>query len=338
MKNIYYPIIRIPENLISAMISKIPLPDAPNPPTKPTKGKASSSGFLAIGIGIIIVEAVNGASIETIGYTLFIVLILTLVLYIKDVYDKEKEYDKNLSSFYDKSKQWELKKKQYEKDIQTIRNPIDTKIYRKRLILELLKKTEKPLKGQLTPKRGFSENYFYEHLKEQFPNMIFRNYILEEFSNNRAYQPDFILQDKITGLHIDIEIDEPYVFENKKPIHYIDEDGIHTDINRDHYFNLKGWIVIRFAENQIVETPLECCKVVSNIIRAVTKRNFMKDFKSEFKINTKCWTKNVALKLAENNERKKYIENINFSNFKTNEHNNEIIIMSKSYEGDDLPF
>ena len=128
------------------------------------------------------------------------------------------------------------------------------------------------------------------------------------------------------------------MFENKKPIHYIDEDGIHTDINRDHYFNLKGWIVIRFAENQIVETPLECCKVVSNIIRAVTKRNFMKDFKSEFKINTKCWTKNVALKLAENNERKKYIENINFSNFKTNEHNNEIIIMSKSYEGDDLPF
>lgn len=132
-------------------------------------------------------------------------------------------------------------------------------MHRLELILEEIKFTINPNKEIKNSKRGIAEEYFENYLNKWFKNRVYKNYEFSDIEYTRGYCPDFIIQED-SNLHIDIEIDEPYDFIGKKQIHYT-VDNIHINTNRDSPFtNTCGWIVIRFAEEQVVRYPNECCR------------------------------------------------------------------------------
>lgn len=148
-----------------------------------------------------------------------------------------------------------------------------------------------------------------------------KNYILH------YYEPDFIIKlDK--GIYLDIEIDEPYVGNNGKIIHYFDEEfNQSVDAVRDQFFLKNNWIIIRFAEEQIFKQPQACCKFIGEVIKNL---NLEFDMSIFTKINTlknvKVWNKEDALIMMRKRYRETYFpqsirnsikKNIEGNNFET---------------------
>lgn len=99
-------------------------------------------------------------------------------------------------------------------------------------------------------RKGTSEAYFAEKLIAEFGDAI----KVDQVTEDGIYFPDFIYECPDTGLLIDIEIDEPYTLNERKPIHYV---GC-GDENRNEYFVSNNWCVIRFNERQIVKHADAC--------------------------------------------------------------------------------
>lgn len=124
-----------------------------------------------------------------------------------------------------------------------------------------LAKTVKPGHNN-RPIRGQSEKEFESDLKRHFPGKIYVGKTLHnpQFDRGFSYTADFAYIDE-NRLHIDIEIDEPYAYQTRKPIHFID-----CDRDRNHFFLSRGWIVIRFCEEQIVRYPGACCRAIAQVV------------------------------------------------------------------------
>jgi hypothetical protein len=119
------------------------------------------------------------------------------------------------------------------------------------------------------------------------------------------YNPDFAYIDKEINLFIDIEIDEPYISNNRKPIHYV---GYFKDKIRNDFFNNRGWIVIRFSEEQVVRYPHSCCKFIAQQIAEITRNSAIT---SQFAQTPDLqpqqqWTKKDAIEMATREERDDY--------------------------------
>ncbi|MGI8935818.1 MAG: DUF559 domain-containing protein, partial [Phormidesmis sp.] len=106
-------------------------------------------------------------------------------------------------------------------------------------------------------------------------------------------------------LHIDIEVDEPYVYHTKHAIHY---DTSEKDYKRNQFFADKGWIVIRFSEQQVVCHPDSCCKTVAQKIAQVTgDRSTMSILVDIPELpQQKQWTETEAIQMAARRERDNY--------------------------------
>lgn len=83
--------------------------------------------------------------------------------------------------------------------------------------------------------------------------------------DGHKYEPDLVYMDKQKGIYIDIEIDEPHTW-NKKPCHYLDQNGTSRDWKRDNLFVSAGWTVIRFSERQIFSETKSCIGYITRII------------------------------------------------------------------------
>lgn len=102
-------------------------------------------------------------------------------------------------------------------------------------------------------KIGFTENFFEQKLKRYFKSHILKNVVLND-EKKYPYQPDYVFHYDERDLYIDIEIDEPYAYHSKKPIHI-------DDNKRNNYFLQKGWSIIRFAEVWIFRFDLCQCEM-----------------------------------------------------------------------------
>ncbi|WP_069791281.1 hypothetical protein A5482_014715 (plasmid) [Cyanobacterium sp. IPPAS B-1200] len=144
---------------------------------------------------------------------------------------------------------------------------------RKRYLSRPLKdKVKKLLKGKvrtlepLTPSAtvGVSEKQFLAVLQKYFGQRVnFPNGVFSIIGTTFEYTPDIVYQDSYTGLTIDIEIDEPYAGKSKEPHHCNDND---KDRNRDDFFLKRNWVVVRFAEEQVVKYPVACAYYLSKVI------------------------------------------------------------------------
>lgn len=161
---------------------------------------------------------------------------------------------------------------------------------------------EKNLIDYKNYKMGFSESFFDQKLQRYFKNHILKNVVIND-GKLYPYQPDYVFYYDEHDLYIDIEIDEPYEYKSKKPIHLNDD-------KRNNYFLNKGWHIIRFAEIQIVKYPELCCKIISQHIRNATGENiWIEGFHELEDLQIiKAWNVNESYDMAINSYRQTYLE------------------------------
>ncbi len=156
---------------------------------------------------------------------------------------------------------------------------------------------------------GATEYGFYRFLKRHFGDRIYRRWVVQ--LDGTDYHPDFVFFDPPTRLRIDIELDEPYGLRDRLPIHVVEatEKGeVRVDERRDTAFITGKWVVVRFAESQVVLDPEGCCRVLADIIMRVTGETFSDLTDAEPVTPTPRWTRAQANTWAEENYRYAFIE------------------------------
>ena len=305
-----YPIIKYPKIYGHVMEEQIPVPDFPKKPEKPSKQEGQFGGFTIAGIFVVIIEAMVGASIEVIGVTMSFFFIVDIFSWISDSSKKSNNYKHLLEEYNLEIKKYEEKLIEHRLSVLKIRNSTDTLDYRKKRFLDYIKLTSRPREKYINMNRGKSEIFFYKVLLRWFPTKIFTDHIISRFEDAEPYIPDYIFQDEGSNMHIDIEIDEPYMLNSHEPIHYL-EDGTHSDETRDAFFQSMGWFVIRFSEEQVVKYPEACCQVIADLIFEIIGQDFRKDQISSLK-EKDCWDYKIALDLAHLRYRENYLNTVEF--------------------------
>lgn len=114
------------------------------------------------------------------------------------------------------------------------------------------------------------------------------------------FSPDYTFICKLTGLHIDIEIDEPYVWESKEPIHFIGS----FDDERNNVFLSRNWCLIRFAEEQVVSWPDDCVGLINNFVKAIQNKSLQ--IQNTVPVVSR-WSYDDSINLAKTNSRNRYL-------------------------------
>jgi len=255
------------------------------------------SEVFAVLAGLIGLSLVNGSINDG-----FAVLPKTTLEY-KDLGKKTKEFEQEVIEYELKLAQYRYKSKteeenylreisKYNQVFNEQKTEIIKMIHHKNLIPH-----HKAKRIFYPPKRGAAEIKFLETARRTISNHFF----LDMGIDQNTYYPDLTLICPITGLHINIEIDEPYTLSDKLPIHYFGEDE-----KRNNYFLDHNWCVVRFTEEQVIKHPEEAVGTIISIIRSIT--NLEPSYKSSLK-RFKVWTYEDAVIMANKNYRQKYLEN-----------------------------
>jgi hypothetical protein len=195
--------------------------------------------------------------------------------------------------------------KVYEQESRLIKDEDYIKEFRKTKRKDFFRTSLKPHleMSSTNAKKGVSENYFLTFLADTFGSKILCGYSLS-IDPTLSFVPDFTIFDKELGYHIDIEIDEPYIGKNGKPIHFLESN---YDKWRDFYFMNSNWVVIRFAEEQIIRYPEICCDFIANVINEICQSLSYIESKNLNLPKVKRWTKEEAHEMAFNRYRNTYL-------------------------------
>ncbi|MBA7538806.1 hypothetical protein ES705_31083 [subsurface metagenome] len=168
-----------------------------------------------------------------------------------------------------------------------------------------------PRKGR-TGRKGFKEDDFKTYLTQHFNNAfeIYNDRFITVKGSSKPYEPDFTFTDEKNGINIflDIEIDEPYEGINdmasRKATHFQ-----YADTKRNNAFKKRGWIVIRFAEIQVHQAPLQCCLFVADVIKSIHPKFEIPSALSKVREITpiKQWTKEEAKRWSKEKYREQYL-------------------------------
>lgn len=311
-----YPVLKIPKKILDIDVQipeiKIPEPTVPlrtKKPVKPVKSKLikpKKLRFILISLGVfflsifIPIPMPHRAIVLLLGFT-----VGTLIYFNNNLQyaTKKTEYDSALRQYEHALKQWQDQELSITNShSQILTNQIDF-IQRNKVIehykhrfnqLEVLS----PTPGSSAPK-GRTEFSFYDKLNRYFPGQILIDYKMVKYVEY-PYTPDFILHLPAWNLYVDIEIDEPYDAKKKKPTHCID---VPKDTNRDDFFLEKNWVVIRFAEEQIIISPKSCCKFIASVVSALTGQLIPEELQNTPRLrDVPRWNTKKAKRMA----RKKY--------------------------------
>jgi len=111
------------------------------------------------------------------------------------------------------------------------------------------------------------------------------------------YCPDLaLLVEGRPDIRIDVEIDEPYEANTRKPIHYLSC----GDMFRDHLLNRYGWTVVRLASSQIQKEPSVCANWLAELTNVMIAggQQLSGHVFSAVPTPADMWTRNEALKMA----------------------------------------
>jgi hypothetical protein len=152
---------------------------------------------------------------------------------------------------------------------------------------------------------GVSEQFFLTHAQKYFSTACFgRKHPHPNREEKYWYSSD--IEIILPGLGIQVEIDEPYEGKQSRPHHCSDDSG---DKQRDIFFLERGWIIIRFAERQVVESPVACCRVIGQVLAELTGERSCLDAigKQQPLAKTATWTTKEAMVMAKKNFRHQYL-------------------------------
>lgn len=186
-------------------------------------------------------------------------------------------------------------------------SPEGIKDFRKNILFQCLQDTETYDGKTEKACEGASEKAFGEYLTKYFNNNIKQNLALTIPDFTYPYSPDFAYIHEESNLHIDIEIDEPYIYFSGEPNHYLNKE---KDWIRNQFFLDKKWIVLRFSEEQVVRHPDSCCKLIAEIVYKFTyDESILDDFVQIPDLEPiKVWTYEEAEKMAVCQFRNQYLK------------------------------
>jgi very-short-patch-repair endonuclease len=342
----YYPIVKIPQSLIDVQNIVPLLPSKPKEPTKPelimpkepVKKEADKLGIW----GILWLTLIAGSTIfylfgektrnvfENMAGSFMISFV---VISIYSFFRNSNEDDKADSDYikakllYEKActdakKKYQIELSDYKTKIEKYKEAIanwDTVIkektstdYINNLKVSSLNnwlckyQVNRLVDDEWLPRRGVTEFEFEKILKEQLgANSVVSNQSLYSLFSNTiplSYIPDFIITFE-NDLKVIIEIDEPYIGATGAPIHYI---GCEDD-NRDVSILNYHFVIIRFAEIQIVKYPLYCCNLISSIHKNISGFKIEQEVANSNIQKTKRWSKEEAHRMAFSRFRNSYL-------------------------------
>lgn len=166
------------------------------------------------------------------------------------------------------------------------------------VFLSNLKPISKAVRSNEEGKRGKTELHFLNRLYDKFGSQI--KVDMAPTKDYQFYFPDFTFICEKTGLHIDIEIDEPYSYSEKKPIHHTET----NDDERNRYFLEQNWCIVRFSEKQIIKEMDNCVSLIEEIVNSIHSKSL--DFSTNIVNPDKRWTYEEALVMIHNNTRNSY--------------------------------
>lgn len=182
------------------------------------------------------------------------------------------------------------------------------------LILETLEERESIYDFYICEaKKGISEAYFLNFLQTWFdyPWRIVEHCQFKQ--DNYTPTADFVLINDDFNIAIDIEIDEPYAFQDYTPIHLVEDKKY---IFRDNFFLNLNYIVVRFAEYQIAQHPDYCCLTILKALNQLLDPEFKIQIPDTVRITplkpedwlVKTWTKQESIIMAQNKVRDFYLQ------------------------------
>ena len=183
---------------------------------------------------------------------------------------------------------------------------------------------------------GISEGHFGSALVDWFNSCVFTEVGVYSANLNTILLPDFLIYDSRTNFHLAIEVEEPYTYNTKEPIHYISENwssgsGVamaygdaydaypagDSDVRfRNDEISKCGWFVATFSEKLVVKQANECCKFLAERIESILGRSLSRMDPRGFRLPDRdpMWTYEEAAALAAKDYRLSYLGNPTNSN------------------------
>jgi hypothetical protein len=310
----HYPIVLLPTEIDRLKDERPPIPtlDIPAPqPLQIEPPKPVSKSIVVVQATAVTIPSTALISQKITGLGLFIFLAGMGAIAartwqkFKNYARLKGSYERQLAARDEEIAEYQQKKRWHEEESQT---PERIAEFQFKLLLEILKRTIPHDGTDSKAQRGRSEYSFKEQLRQYFPDRIQTGLTLTIPDYPHPYTPDFAYIDEELNLYVDLEIDEPYYkrkkYKQKKLTHYV---GAIKDERRNNFFLNKGWIVIRFSEEQAVCHPASCCKTIDRVIAGVTRRSIDSRFDSIPDLQPqKQWTIETAKQMADEDYRDKY--------------------------------
>ncbi len=310
----HFPVILIPPSIQQAKSARLPtntftelLPQQPG--TKPQK---LNYPFIAVEVALaIIISAAISSGSAGLGFLLFIAAAGAIGFQswqqIKTYPQRKLEHQREVSDYPKKLEDYDRRKRQHEQENKASQSPERVAEFQYQLLRDILRRTSPhDGDGSIAPK-GEAEDKFGDCLRQYFPGKIHSGLTLNIRDYPHPYTPDFAYLDSSLKLHIDIELDEPYAYKTKEPTHYL---GAWKDNNRNDFFLDKGWLVIRFSEEQVVRHPKSCCKTIASAIAEVLgDSSVLNQFANVPNLQQMShWTQSEAEDMAASGYRDKYLQ------------------------------
>ena len=284
-----YPITHLPQAIKEAL-SKQPTKPVfkESYPLKPTEPQPISVSLLSVGTVLVIAVTLTLSSVG-IELALGFLSLGSLAIF---ALAQQQRY-----SFAKRHRDYQEQLRNYEQKVAESQKPENVEEYRRQEVRRALNQTIPNHTKNTGAIKGKSEAKFEQYLNRYFPRQIYTALALIIPNFKHPYTADFTYIDKEIKLFIDIEIDEPYIYNTREPRHYI---GYWKDQIRNDFFNNKGWIVIRFSEEQVVRYPHSCCKFIAQQIAEITRNS---PITSQFAQTPDLqpqqqWTKKEAIEMA----------------------------------------
>jgi hypothetical protein len=219
---------------------------------------------------------------------------------------EQRRYDDDIKNHPTRERQYEQARQEHNRQTAKILEPENVRQFQLALIRQEIQSTRSHDLENNNAQTGFCEPMFGRYLLGYFSSSKIKTRLGLNISDYpHPYSPDFAYIALDSGLRIDIEIDEPYAFNSREPTHY---QGMWRDNNRNDAFLSRGWIVIRFAEEQVARHPHECCKLIAKVIYEwANDRTFIDRTERFGELHPiQHWSKEEAEEMVRNDYRSKY--------------------------------
>ena len=308
-----FPIVLIPSEIERTKLARPPLPSfSERLPQQPgDEPKKVNTTIVAVQATTVTVPSIaitsQGATVP--GIMIFLAGIGAIATrtwrQIATYTRRKQKYARQVVDYSERLQEYDQKKRQHEEEVRSVSSPKRVAEFRYKLLLQVLRQTIAHDGDNSKARRGWSEAQFSNHLKRYFSGKIHERLTLNIPNYDYPYSPDFAYIDDSLNLHIDIEVDEPYINGKSQPTHFV---GAWRDNQRNNFFIEKGWIVIRFSEEQVIRYPESCCKTVAQVIAQVTGHSSILNQLSNVPdlLPMKQWTEMEARQMASRKYRQNY--------------------------------